>query len=81
MDPFEEAIREQIAINQARTPTQRFLALCDLLDDLRAMAPMDPESIERRRRVQAAKERKREQVRAYIRQLIAAHRAEHPQSV
>lgn len=74
-DPFERSIREQIAINQRRTPTERFQALCDLLDAARGMAPQDPESIERRRRVNTARQRDREQSRAHIRQFIAAQRA------
>ena len=36
--PFKRSIARQIEINRARTPTERFLALCDLLDAARAMA-------------------------------------------
>jgi hypothetical protein len=54
---FDRSIQEQIRINQARTPTERFLALCDLLDSLRAMAPMDPESVRRREAIQRTRER------------------------
>ena len=72
---FGRSIRQQIAINQARTPTERFQALCDLLDAMRAMAPMDPEAIERRRRAMVIKEREREKFRAQLREWIAAGRS------
>lgn len=76
---FERSVREQIAINQARTPTERFLALCDLLDTVRAMAPMDPEAIARRRRALAAhereRERDREKLRAFFRRCLAKRRS------
>jgi hypothetical protein len=68
---FDRSVREQIAINQARTPTERFLALCDLLDAVRAMAPQDPEARERRRRALVAREREREELRAFCRRHIA----------
>ena len=75
-DRFEESVRRQIALNQARTPTERFLALCDLLDSVRAMAPRDPAACERRRRARAARERDREEWRAYCRRVLAAQRGE-----
>ena len=78
-DPaFDRAVREQIAANRARTPTERFLALCDLLDVVHAMAPRDPAAQERRRRALAAREREREQWRAEFRQFLAAQRADTP---
>jgi hypothetical protein len=43
---FDRSIREQ----RARTPTQRFLALCELLDVARAMVPRGPEARARRLR-------------------------------
>ena len=30
--PFDRSVAQQIAINRSRTPTQRFEALCELLD-------------------------------------------------
>lgn len=73
---FEESILRQIAINRSRTPTERFLALCELLEAARAMAPTDAEARERQQRVQAAREQEREQWRAEYRRLFAANRAE-----
>jgi hypothetical protein len=78
---FERSIRWQIELNQARTPTERFLALCDLLDTAREIAPKGPEARERRLRALAVREREREQLRAEFRRLLAAQRAEHPDSV
>ena len=71
---FERSTREQIAINRARTPTERMQALCDLLDAARAMAPMDPESIARRRRVYEARQKLREKWRDEYRRFVAAYR-------
>ena len=71
-DAFDRSIREQIALNQARTPTQRFQALCDLLDAVRAMAPRGPEARERRLRALAARQRDREELRAFCRRCLAA---------
>ena len=73
---FKRSIREQIAINQARTPTQRFEALCDLLDAAREMAPTGPEAQERRRRALAVREQNREQLRAFYRRHIASQRTD-----
>jgi hypothetical protein len=73
---FRRSIRDQISLNRARTPTQRFKALCDLLDVARAMAPKGPEARERRRRALALRERDREQFRAQLRRLIAGQRLE-----
>jgi hypothetical protein len=78
---FDESIRQQIAINQARTPTERFDALCDLLDAARAMAPRDPAARERRLRALAVREREREVWRERLRQIVAAQRADPPTSV
>jgi hypothetical protein len=75
-DPFQRSIDEQIAINQARTPSERFKALYDLLDSARAMAPRGPEAQEQRRRATAARELDREQWRERCRQIIAAQRAD-----
>jgi len=74
-DAFERSIRRQIAINRQRTPTERFLALCDLLDVARAMAPRGPEARERRLRALAVRNANRERWRVQLRQLIAAQRA------
>jgi hypothetical protein len=75
-DLFQRSILEQIAINQARTPSQRFVALCELLDSARAMAPKGPEAQEQRRRAAAARELERERWREQCRQIIAAQRAD-----
>lgn len=72
---FQKSIRRQIALNRSRTPTERFLALCDLLEAARQMAPMDPASCERRRRVEAARQKERERWHAEYKQFIAAHQS------
>ena len=73
---FDESILRQIAINRSRTPTERFLALCELLEAARAMAPTDAAARERQQRVQAAREQEREQWRAEYRRLFAANRGD-----
>jgi hypothetical protein len=73
---FERSVREQIALNQARTPTERFLALCELLDAACAMAPKDPEARQRRLRALAERQRDRERLREHFRRLIARQRQE-----
>lgn len=78
---FRRSILQQIQRNLARTPTERFQAFCDLLDAARAMAPDDPAARARRRRAVAARQRDREKLRAYFRQLIAAGRADHPAGI
>jgi hypothetical protein len=78
---FDESIRRQIAINQARTPTQRFDALCELLDAARAMAPRDAAARERRLRALAVRQREREAWRERLRQIVAAQRADPPTGV
>lgn len=80
-DGFERSIREQIALNQARTPTERFQALCDLLDAARAMAPRGPEARERRLRALAARQRDREELRAFCRRCLAAGQPDAPSGV
>ena len=75
---FERSVREQIAINRARTPTDRLLALCDMLDAIRAMAPRSPEAAERRLRALAVREQEREQFRARCRRWAAAERTSPP---
>ena len=74
--PFEQSILRQIKINQARTPTQRFLALCELREAARAMMPTDPAAQERYRRAKAVREREREQWRAEYRRLFAANQTD-----
>ena len=71
---FDQSILRQIEINRARTPTQRFQALCDLLDAARAMAPTDPAARERRMRVKAARQEEKERWRAEYRRLFVANR-------
>jgi len=75
---FEQSIREQIAINRARTPTQRLLAMCDMLDAIRAMAPRTPQAAQQRLRALAAREQQREQFRDQCRRWAAAQRASSP---
>jgi hypothetical protein len=75
---FDESIREQIAVNRRRTETERLLAVCDMLDALRAMAPRTPEAAERRLRALAVREKEREQFRAQCRRWAAAERASSP---
>jgi hypothetical protein len=75
-DRFDASILRQIEINRSRTPTQRFEALCDLLDAARAMAPNDAAARERRLRIKAAREKEREQFRAEYRRLFAANRTD-----
>ena len=72
--PFKKSVQRQIALNRARTPSQRFEALCDLLDAVRAMAPHTAEAVRRRRRALAARQREREQWRERCRQFLAAQR-------
>lgn len=71
---FEQSILSQIALNRARTPTQRFLAMCELLDAARAMAPADEAARERRRRAMMARQRDREEWHAQCRRFAAAQR-------
>lgn len=78
---FQQSVREQIAVNRARTPTERFLRLCDLLDTVRAMAPDAPQARERRQRALVRREREREALRAYCRHLIATGRATASQGI
>jgi len=73
-NPFDDSIRLQIKINQERTPTQRFQALCDLLDAARAMAPLDAAACERRMRSRIAREHEREQWREQCAKWAAAQR-------
>jgi hypothetical protein len=80
-DGFEQSIQRQIALNRSRTPTERFLALCDLLDAARALAPTGPEARERRLRAKAVRDLEREQWRAECRRLAAAERAGAPQGI
>jgi hypothetical protein len=75
-DMFQRSVNEQIAINQARTPTQRFQALCDLLDFARAMAPKGPEAQARRRLALAAREREKDKLREFLRRHIARQRSD-----
>ena len=72
---FARSIREQIAQNQSRTPSQRFNALCDLLEVARAMAPDDAEARARRRAL-AARQLDRERWHEQCRRLLATQRAD-----
>jgi hypothetical protein len=73
-EKFQASIRRQIALNQSRTSTERFVALCQLLDAARAMAPRDEASQQRRRRALPAREREREQWRERCRHMLATGR-------
>jgi hypothetical protein len=73
-DKFDEAIRRQIAVNQTRTPDERFAALCDLLDVAREMAPRDAAARDRRLRALESRARDREKWRAICRQFHTAQR-------
>lgn len=75
-DAFHRSVLEQIALNRARTPTERMLALCDLLDAARALAPRGAEARARRRRSQALRQQQREQLRAEFRRLLATRRSD-----
>jgi hypothetical protein len=68
---FEQSVLQQIAVNQQRTPTQRFEALCDLLDVAREMAPRGAEAAERRSRAMAIRQHDREQLRAQFKRILA----------
>jgi hypothetical protein len=71
---FRRSVRHQIDLNQRRSPTERVLALCDLLDFVSEAAPKDPEAQERRRQVLRSRQREREQWRAEYRRLAARQR-------
>jgi hypothetical protein len=71
---FERARMLQITANRERTPTQRFKALCELLDLAAEMAANDPAGAERRRRAFDAHQKKRELWREQHRRFLAAHR-------
>jgi hypothetical protein len=75
MMDFERSIRVQIEMNRARTPDQRFDALCQLLEELEAFTPQDSDAQKRRQLIQDAKERERERFRAEWSKLFAAYRA------
>ncbi|MFQ5411226.1 MAG: hypothetical protein ACE5EC_02975 [Phycisphaerae bacterium] len=78
---FEESISRQISLNRARSPTDRLIALCDLLDAARALAPRDPAACERRRRAQAARAQNQEEMRAHFRRILATQREDTAGSV
>lgn len=69
---FDRGILQQVRINQARTPTGRFLAFCALLDAARAVAPADPEARDRRKQALRIRHLEREQLREQHRRLYSA---------
>jgi hypothetical protein len=71
--PFRRSVAQQIALNRLRTPTERFEALCDLLDVVRAMAPSSDDARERRRKALAIRQHEREQWREQCRRFAAAN--------
>ena len=75
-EPFDRSIREQREINRRRTPTERFLAMCALLDAAREMAPKTPEARQRRLRARAIHDRQRERDRAQLRRFLASRRTD-----
>jgi hypothetical protein len=74
-EAFDRSIKQQLVTNAARTPTERMQALCDLLDAVRAMAPQDERSKERRKLAMRVRQREREEWHAECRRLFAAQRA------
>ena len=72
---FRRSILRQIEINRARTPHQRFMAFCELMQAAEAMAPQDAAAQERRRRAVELKQRERERSRAEWKRWIAEQRA------
>src|SRR3954465_868464 len=72
---FDQSIRRQITMNQARSPDERFAALCDLLRAAARMTPHDPDAKQRRQRIVPEKQRERERFRAEWSRLFAAYRA------
>jgi hypothetical protein len=70
----EEALRE-IRVNQSRTPTERFKALCALLEAERAKALHDLAFRERLRQAQAVREKERKAFRALLRRIVAAEQS------
>ena len=73
-EAFRKSVRRQIEINRARTPTERFEAFLELMETAWAMAPMDDEAVERRRRVEERRGREREALREFCRRLAEAER-------
>jgi hypothetical protein len=78
---FDRSVREQIARNLRRTPTERFRAFCDLLDAARALAPTGVRGREQRARAHALRQRDLEQMRANLRHLIDTGRVNPPAGV
>lgn len=68
---FERSVREQIAINRARTPTERMQAFWDLMDSAAALAPGGERGRMLRARSAALRERDRELMRDHFRHLLA----------
>ena len=78
---FGRSVASQIALNQTRTPSERFAALCELLDAAREMAPKDPQARQRRLLALASRKHDREQWRAQCRRLAAAQRINDPTGI
>jgi hypothetical protein len=74
--PFQRSVDRQISLHQSRTPTERFCALCDLLDFARDMAPSDDAARERRARALASRQHDREQWREQCRRFIATEKVD-----
>lgn len=73
---FQRSIDQQIAMNQARNPSQRFEALCTLMDAARTLAPTGVEAENRRHLAEAARQLDRERWRDKCRQFLATQRAD-----
>ncbi len=73
---FQRSIDQQIAINRARSSSERFEALCELLDAARALAPTGAEAQERRQLAEASRQLDREKWRVKCRQFLATQRAD-----
>jgi hypothetical protein len=78
---FGQSVRRQIAVNRARSASGRIIALCELLDAARAMAPSEPSARERRLRAQVTRKLDREKWRAECRRLLAAQWSDAPAGV
>lgn len=71
---FRRSVLEQIRVNQARTPAERWQAFCELMDAARALAPNSDEARQARQRVLETRARERERFREFLRKHIAAQR-------
>lgn len=78
---FDQSVQRQIAINRRLSATGRMLALRDLLDAARALAPTGHEARERRLRALAEHIRERERWREQYRRLSSSQRTDAASSI